>query len=508
MTASTQSPAQTSASTFPVAAIAVVLSCLFSALVILQNPLLNDDAYGYLRAAEIFNTNGAIAVLQTYGWYNYSILIALLDRLLPGDMLSAAHVLNTFFHALLAWVFMRLCNELRASTRVQFFAALCILGFPLTNEMRYFLIRDNGFWALTLLSAVLLMRYRNSGELRTGLGWCLAICGAVAFRLEALLLLVLAPFSLLLPGAVPWSERLRRCGQLLAVLLASITIILLTTLAAGIDVVDLIAYAYRYYLPLLADLFPLLGRTASAASAALFTPGNFPGADNVAVGLALVLFGDFLALLGNLVYALTLPIVLLLLYYRARHSPLVVSAAGSSVLLTYIGISTLALLLFVLIMHFLTQRYATLLSLLLLSFVPLVLDDLYANAQLHGSVRRFKYVLGFFCLYYFIDSLISFGYSHRHIDEGIAWTRGELPAGAQLKTNSFVIAYHSGRVADYDKTVRDAGLVLQASTSGDYLVLDLAHDADTAVLDGNASLTPLESFTNERGDEVRVYLHK
>jgi len=40
----------------PLTPLALILSCLFSLIVILQNPLLNDDAYKYLRAAELFNT--------------------------------------------------------------------------------------------------------------------------------------------------------------------------------------------------------------------------------------------------------------------------------------------------------------------------------------------------------------------------------------------------------------------------------------------------------------------
>ncbi|MEY4640986.1 MAG: hypothetical protein RLZZ227_980 [Pseudomonadota bacterium] len=506
MTASTHSVARASSSSLPLASLAVLLSCVFSVLVILQNPLLNDDAYKYLRAAQMFNTDGAVAVLQSYGWYNYSILIALLDRIVPGDMLIAAHVLDTTFYALLTWVFMRLCGELRASYRVQAFAAVCILGFPLTNEMRYFLIRDTGFWAFSLLSVVLLIRYRNTGALRTALGWSLALCAAVVFRLEALLLLALAPLCLLTPDLLARSQRISRFLRVLGVLLATLVVIMLVTLAAGVDLIALISYAYRYYLPLLADLFPLLTNTARDASTALFTPDNHPGGDNIAVGMALVLFGDALALLGNLVYALSLPIVALMLYYRMRHSPLALTAAGSSVLVTYIGAAMLSLLLFVLIMHFLTQRYAALLSLLLLSLVPLMLDDLYATAQQRGTTRRFRYVLGFFCLYYVVDSLVSFGYSQRHLDDGIAWARDELPANTRLHTNSVVIAYHSGRIPDYDQTSRDIAGLVQASASGDYLVLDLARgDADAERLEANDQLRPVQSFANERGDEVRVY---
>src|SRR5690606_30843902 len=147
---------------------AVLLSCLFSLIRIIDNPLLNDDAYKYLRAAELFNTDGISAVLDNYGWYGYSILIALADRVLPGGLLTSAHVLNTACYALLVLVFISICTSCYKPTtahdpvryhepakdrqRLQLFSAFVILAFPLINEMRYYLIRDIAYWAFALLS--------------------------------------------------------------------------------------------------------------------------------------------------------------------------------------------------------------------------------------------------------------------------------------------------------------------------------------------------------------------
>ena len=477
--------------TLPVAPVAVALSALFSALVILQHPLLNDDAYSYLRAAEAFNTRGALAVLESFGWYNYSFLIALLDQVLPGGMIAAAHLLNTACYALLTWAFIQLSSELGSTRRVQGFAALCILCLPLVNEMRYFLIRDAGFWAFALLSLVFLIRYGRTGHMLTALWWCLSLCAATAFRLEGMMLLLLAPLSLLLPeGTLSTGERTMRCVQLHGIALATLTAVVLVTLLAGISLIDLIAYSYRYYLPLLADLF---------------TSGNLPGSDNTAPGFVMLLSGDVLALLTNLINALSLPLVVLMLFSRYAHGPAALPPTSRRALLVYISIATLALVLFLLIMHFMTQRYTTLLSLLLLSFVPLVLDRLYTQAQERGTLKRFMGIVSVFIFYYLIDSLFSFGYSQQHVEEGVAWTRENLPAEAQLRTNNFAIAYHSGRIPDYDLTVRAIVNVLQSSTSGDYLVLEIDHDDDASALDNTLLYLPLTRFANERGDEVRVY---
>ena len=496
----------TTRASLPITPIAIAISCLFSLIVILQNPLLNDDAYKYLRAAELYMAEGAQAMLSTYGWFHYSILIAWLDRLVPGDALFAARLLNTALYALLTWVFIRLSRELRATRHAQLFAALCILVLPLTNEMRYFLMRDAGFWVFALWSAVLLIEYRRTGRLRTALWWCLALVAAVIFRLEALLLLALAPFSLLIAGAdCSRPERLQRFARLMAVLAGVAVSVLLACYAAGFNLIESIAFAYRYYLPALADLLPGVAATGANAGAVMFTADNYPGDMRAIPGMAAVLFGDGLAFIMNLVNALSIPVATFLLYYRMRRAPLLVSGGASRVVLTYAGTCALALLLFVLTMHFLTQRYAALLALLVLCLLPAMLDDVLKDAQLHGTTRRLGLTLGFFCFYFCVDSLLSFGYSQQHIDEGIAWTRANLPATATLKTNNFAIAYHSDRIENYDAIERDMGEVVLDSASGDYLILEIDRDASTLVLDSNAALVVVTGFRNERGDEVRVY---
>ncbi|MGV3592424.1 MAG: hypothetical protein ACO1PZ_12100 [Gammaproteobacteria bacterium] len=494
------------AARLPIVPLAIMLSCLFSLVVILQNPLLNDDAYGYLRAAEVFNDDGARAVLESFGWYHYSILIALLDHIVPGDLVVAAHVFNTAMYALLTHAFLLLARELRATPLAQFFAALCILVLPLTNEMRYFLIRDTGFWAFAVLSLVFLIRFARSGELRHAAQWSFALAVATAFRLEALLLMALVPWTLLLPDAsTSLRVRARRCGQLVGILAALVVAILLLSLLAGLSLPELIAYAYRWYLPRLAELPELLKAMASGVGEALFTPDNYPGSDHTAIGIVVALFAYALALVTNLVNALSLPLALVLVSARLAIGKSELQPPSGRMLQGYIAVAALALLMFVVIMQFLTQRYATLLTLLVLALLPPALDDLYARVR---NPRRFHGWLGFVVFYYVVDSLVSFGYAQTHVEDAIAWTRTELPADQTLKTNNFAIAYRSGRVTDYHTTQRDAEAVAATATSGDVLVLEVDRGSDVDFTVAVPDLVEVERFANERGDEVRVYRYR
>ena len=72
-------PGRKSLASLPLLPLALLVSLLFSLLLALTNPLLNDDAFTYIKAAERFQQDGIDAVLQEYGWHAYSVLIALAD---------------------------------------------------------------------------------------------------------------------------------------------------------------------------------------------------------------------------------------------------------------------------------------------------------------------------------------------------------------------------------------------------------------------------------------------
>lgn len=493
--------------------LAVLVSCLFSLYSSMANPLLNNDAFLYLRAAEVFNSGGIDQVLADYGWYGYSILIALADRVLPGGLLASAQVLNAASYALLTFVFIRFCAEFvprdsRDLRRIELFAALTILEFPLLNEMRHMLIRDFTFWAFTLLGLLHLVRYNGNPRWRTALYFCFSMLAATLFRVESLILMALAPLALL-PVTGPQRSVYRKPGLLLGLLLAMLGAVFVLALMAGIDLIGEIQFAWRFYLPLLADLGGVLTNTTLAMNQALFTETNFPMWDNLALGLVILVFAYLFAVLVNLVGALSVPFtaVLAVAFWRGDvrapyhlRWPLAVYAGGSLVML----------LVFIFIMHFLTHRYATLLCLLLLTLVPGILNSWYERARLHHSTRRFRAVLAFFCAYFFIDSLVSFGHSRDYMAEAIAWSAIELPAGAELHTNHMGIAHGSGRIAAYDKVPLQAEAALQTAGSSDYLMLDIrSDDSDLkALLDANPRLQLVRSFANDSGNEVRVYLHR
>ncbi|MES2606519.1 MAG: hypothetical protein V4603_16410 [Pseudomonadota bacterium] len=477
---------------------AVVISCVLSLLRILQNPILNDDAYGYLRAAELFASDGADAVFSQYSWYSYSILIALFDPILPGGLVASAHVLNTLLLAALVGAFVTLCRELQPGSRIAWLAALTILLFPMLNEMRFMVIRDFGFLAGALWSLLFLLRYQQSAYWQHALYWCGALLLATAFRLEALLLLAVAPMALI---GTP-----RKSVILYAVMLAVLAVLAILCLLLQLDVLALIKYSYRYYLPQLTQLPSVLSTNADALGQTLFTADNEPGSSNTPHSLVILLFAYGFSVLTNLAQAISVPVSILLLH-AAWRGWLRRAVQGRAPLLIYIACSALSLLVFISIMHFLTQRYATLLSLLLLLLVPGVLNRWYEHAVTQHKVRRLQYVAGFFCFYYVVDSLISFGHSRAYLGEALVWTQANVPADAPFITNHRYLAYESGRVGDYDKVQSSLTETMAKLTPNASLALALkSHDAEARMmLERDTRLTLLQNFSNARGDEVRIY---
>jgi len=486
--------------------VAIGLSLLFSLYSVVMHPLLNNDAYSYLRAAQVFQESGLQEVLSIYGWYGYSILFASLDPWLPGDLLQSAQIFNALSYALLTGSFILLCRELHpwGSLRLQWFAALAILSYPEINEMRYFLIRDIAYWAFSLLSMTLLIRYARHPQIRTAVLWCASLFVAIAFRLEGLLMLAIVPVVMCLPGTVISA----RSGlRLLGVLLAGISLIWILSMVAGIRLLDLMQFAYRYYLPLLFNLGDSIRDTTGSLTQVLFTTDNFPGADNLWQGGIVIGFAYLFTVMVNLVYAFSMPLTLLLAWGYSRgylHFP----ATARAPFMAYLGSALLALLLFMFIMHFLTQRYAVLACLLLLALIPGLLDHLYLRALESGSTLRVRQGIAVFSLYFLIDSMFSFGYSNTYIEDAIQWSRQELPDQATLYTNHFALAYHSHKVPDFDLISRDATLALSQAQSGDYLVLEVKH-ANTELqnlLDDRSDLELLNVFSNNRNDQLRAYL--
>ncbi len=484
--------------------LAVVISCLLSWLNILSNPVMNNDAFGYLRAAELFIESGIEPVLSEYGWYAYSILIAFVHQTLPLSLVNSAHLLNMIFHGILVYSFITLVAEYRASKQVQWYATLVILTFPLVNEIRNFLIRDFAYWAFAMAALVQLIRYHRHHAIKHALAWCLTMFAAILFRLEGLLLLVITPISLLCGPHLDRTTKVGNYLRLQGLLVAAAVLVLLICQALGISLLALMSFAYRYYLPGIVDIGTGFREQISNLNAAIFSASNFPG-DSLH-GAPILIVGYLYVTLANLVIALNLPLTLLLLHGAWNNRFKLPEHAAMPLAVTTLT-SLITLLAFLSLMSFLTQRYATFTALCLLSLAPLCLDTLADQCRAAGRQLRYYVVLAIFVIYFLVDSLVSFGTSKAYLMEAADWMRGNLPQEITLHTNDMAMAHGSGRVREYDKISLEAADAIAAMTADDYLALKINRNENQLrqTLDQREDLILLQRFSNNRNDEARIY---
>lgn len=449
---------------------AVVASLVISGIIFLppfaHTP--NDDAFTYIRTADIFLNEGLAAAFQHYTWASYAVLIGLTSKLGIG-LFPAAHLINALFYALLVFSFVSIAREMHTSRLLLALSAVVILVYPQLNEYRTYVIRDTGFWALALLALWQFLLFARSGVWYYATGFCCALLLATALRPEALFYLLVTPIALLFDRRYAQEERRRRLLQLV-IQMTGIGVVALVVLAmGGINIITLLTEFVSVYKPFLANTFTPDPTQTEAIGNVLF--GEYAASFSreyigmfMAAGLLTILFANLFNSIGG-------P-YLWVLVYGAFQKQLQVTRAVAMPVLLYMLTNALVLLGFLLITRYLTSRYAIMFSLMLVLVIPQLLAY-YLHNKSAARRRSAIVVLSVFLTYCAFDSYITFGDSKRYVYDAIAWVETNSEDSTALVTNNHAVAYYSGKVVDYDKTVRNltAADILQTA-HGDLVVIE------------------------------------
>lgn len=163
---------------------AFIVSLLLSLVAILGSDDLNRDGMLYVDAARAFVRDGWDAARLRFDWLFMPALIGGVSALTGLTPVHAAYALGAFFLAA-ACAVMVLVSE-RVARGSAWPACLVVLAMPGFNAYRDDVIREFGFWCLTLVAVWAALRW---SECRTGgmaLGSQLILVAAAAFRVEAL----------------------------------------------------------------------------------------------------------------------------------------------------------------------------------------------------------------------------------------------------------------------------------------------------------------------------------
>ncbi len=479
---------------------AVAASLLLSAWAGLSVTVPNDDAFVYIRTAQIFLDEGIEAAFGHYAWAGYPVLLGLVGSLGPG-LLASAYLLNALFFALLAFAFVSICREFSTDRRLLALAALTILLFPEINEYRYLILRDTGFWAFSLLGLWCLIAYGAESSWKYCLFFAAAMVFATLFRPEAALYLLLAPLCLLFDQRYSRAERFLLRFRMLVAALGALLLCLLGGLAFGLNLFHQMIESASTYLPFVQSLFDPASQQAAAevifGGHAATWSGRY---------LPLFLVAGLLAILVvELFYAVGMPFTLILAwgYWKRwllpdRNAALPIIAFALINLLTVLG--------FILLTRYLTSRYAMVFSLSLAIFVPFIAREMLTRA-LPGS-RAAAWLLVLFLSFSAVDSFYSFGRSKTYVGDAIAWLDANHDGAAALITNVRAVAYFSGLVPEYDQVQPQlAKEQILAAESGDLVVVETS-----VVLDQlrnkpeiSALLEPVADFPETGAPSIFIY---
>lgn len=410
--------------------------------------IINHDAVFYLQAIE----GDAASIRQIGNWLFYSRLIHWLS--LPTGLApeQAAYLLNLLLDTLLVLAFIRLIEELGGRRLTLIWAAAVVLSLPYLNDNRAEIVRDHGYWALSLVAMIFYLRLWRRFSWRSVLGWNLALLGAALFRVEGVVFLALMPMGLLLHPEFALRQRLASAFcTLLPALLALIALGLMAVLDASMQnrLLDTLANSHQ-----LVEIF-----TRTVPQKALQLQRSLP--DYSLASLSLLLYAAVLwAIAGDLLDALSWPWALVLVLRRWFPAPDL--PRDYRLILRFYAAITLLVLFVHGAHHFImVSRYTMALALMLLPAVVFALDDLIRRQREQrrrpwlpaGAVLAVALLL--------TDSLINSAGSKAYITEAARWAGERLPPGSRVVTD-----YEVERLAYYTRKAGGESLRFQRFQPG------------------------------------------
>jgi hypothetical protein len=182
---------------------------------------------------------------------------------------------------------------------------------------------------------------------------------------------------------------------------------------------------------------------------------------------------------------------------------------GRLVLYGYLLVGFSITLLFLAEHFFLSKRYLFALTLLLMLWVPFILDDLIGQYQ--QIQKRFILMISILLIAISaIGGLGSFGPSKFYVKKAGIWIRQNIPRQASVYSNSIQLMYYSEHFGfdiykQYDAF--KATPLLPNIKYYDYLAVQTTHGKNNELLPyiDSHQLTPLIRFANERGDNIFIY---
>ena len=430
--------------------LAVIASLLLSVFSALNASLPNDDAYTYLRTAEIFLNDGVTAAISHYTWAGYPILIGI-TSMLGLSLLQAAYTLNAVFYGLLVFSYISIIQQIDKSRLVAFLGTVTVLAYPELNEYRDMVIRDIGYWSLSLFAIWRFMFYGDSRKFSDLATFVIVMIAAALFRAEALVYLLAIPLVLLLDSRFTVSENRLAVWKVFGFTAALSALGTLVADMVGINIPTMLLKLIAVYEPFLAEFSAPTEITLAAQANSIF--GDFSALIATDYLHTAVLLGLPIVLFTSLFYTIGGPYFWLLAFGAIRG---MLQWEGEKIrpLLVVALVNFLITLGFLYLTRFLTGRYAMMFGIMVSMMVPSLWQEILTRFRSPETVRTIRLLSILLFSYCMIDAYLSFGRSKDWLLDSASFVRTATSDGAKILTNNHTIAYLSGRVSNYDEVSR------------------------------------------------------
>lgn len=489
--------------------LAVLLSLIFSLLVIAQDEVINNDGALYLVVADLISQGEWQAAFAQYRWPFLSILISFTSQVTGLIPEYAAYLLSMLFLTLVVICFIDFVRQLGGDQRTQMLAALVILSLPYFNESREEILRDHGYWLFYLVGLRFLFQHYQDPHVKWGLGWNVAILISCLFRMEGFVMMAILPLILLIKKEPLLKQRFVSFFQA--------NLITLCLLVAGL-----------LLLPLLGDN---LGRLAVFPDLLIkfwhaITIGLEQKAEVIRQGILPTLSAKFamqsvILILALIVITKTLtvltPIYGIMLFLPRLYSNLVLPQGFRPFVVWVIVVNLVVLILYIVPKFFLQARYAMPLVLSALLLVPFLLNAAWSFWQQkrdEGLHPRLFPVAMALVMLMGADGLISLGgYSKQYLRDSAEWIQLNAEVGNRIATTeSLRFCYYINRDISSNRSYTCQYVADPLPNMAyDYLAVYVKKGKLPAVWAdylGQVSHIEVNKFENSRQDSIIIYQRK
>jgi hypothetical protein len=464
--------------------LAGLASFILTLIMLSYNQPFNKDGILYLKTAEVFAKHGVRVALSFHdnNWIFYSVLIALTSKLTTLSFLHAAYLLDAILDAATIVLFITLIKELGGSRKIQIISALVILLFPHINFYRHNILRGHGYYLFALLAILFLIRFYKNDKWRDTIGWGIAITLATLFRIEGAVLACFLPLVLIFK---PDLKFLHKIKYILKAYIIQIIILIL--------IISYVAYSGSSQLSRLSEFTGQLSHGFQNTWDALQNASHIIttqvlGFHLFRYGMAYFLTGALVAVyIGFLLSTIGLLYLILSIYSIAKKI-VMADWSAKAVWLYSILLNIIITAIFLCQRLYLTERYVTLLCLLLLMTIPFALERIYKS--------RWFVIVAIMLIYTAVGSIYNFGPSKTYVVKAGQWINNNTPPTAKLYSTNIQCSYYAHRQTEEHPNKKT-----------NYFVFDIArHDKKSEKkLLAALKLKPIKEFHNSRGNKILIF---